>query len=548
MGNSDGRVLDQDRNYNRAFFAAHGRFAGQAAAAIDDKAGIIPPATSCLVPFVDAPLFGDLNLPAQCSSLSISTELPCRPHADRLVGIYWQYVDPAEPILDRTQFFQYYASSFSTSNLLSPRTIIPQIRLAILNLVFALAVQRQECTPFGDRDNEGNLYFRRAWALLPVESIIWEPGSLESVQCLMLMNRYLHCTNNQPKTWMTAGLATRIAQSMCCHLSETAHTKDASDETRRKRKIWASCVALDRCVSWSLGKVSTLALIPSSTGCCRQEDESSDYSRLKLELHEIGNQIQLAQRQTRSTLATISAGQFLEQQEEYHATAVHLDACLNRWETSLPNDLQLQNLKTLKETTSQMERYLLHLRLLHTRIYLYRPLLARFYSMKSSAALQSKTEVSSLNERLLKECARMCVDAARAVTSLILETLGTDQPIGILPWWTRVYYLHIAGVIFLAAMVESELFTGTVAQSWQDVLTALRAHVHLSTYVQQCLWTFEGLSAKISQTGCLPSGSEGEPLMGGAGYCFNSISHDFGFDFDTFLFRTEEVVDFDAFM
>lgn len=52
----------------------------------------------------------------------------------------------------------------------------------------------------------------------------------------------------------------------------------------------------------------------------------------------------------------------LDQQEEYHTAAVHLDACLNKWEASLPNDLQLRNLKFLKDKTSRMERYLLHFR------------------------------------------------------------------------------------------------------------------------------------------------------------------------------------------
>ncbi|KAJ5787108.1 hypothetical protein N7457_002098 [Penicillium paradoxum] len=535
--------LDQDPNHSRAYYAAHGRFAGQVAAAIDERAGFVPPATSYLVPLVDAPLFGDLDLPVRCSTLPTSTELPSRTYADQLVDVYWQYINPAEPILDRQQFFQYYATSYSTSGV-SVHTD-PHIRLSILNLVFALAVQRQESIPLDKRNEEGNTYFRRAWGLLPAESILWEPGSLERVQCLILMNRYLHCTNNQQKTWMTAGLAMRIAQTMCCHVPETPSTQDASNITRLKRKVWASCVALDRCISWSLGKTSALALITSPTNGSKQECEHTEHSRWKLELHEIGNQIQLAQIQTRSTLAARLVAPRLDQQEEYHTAAIHMDACLSKWEASLPSDFQLQNLKFLEDRTSQMERYLLHVQLLHSRIYLYRPLLARFYSMKSDP--QSKSiNSSSLSERLLRECARMCIDAAQSVTSLVVETLDPARGIGILPWWTRVYYLHIAGMIFLAAMVGSDLFTESVSRSWQDVLAALRAHVHLSTYVQQCVWTFEALSTKISQTNCPSYQSGAEPVMESAGCCFDDIFQDIRFDFDEFLFRTEEVVNFDG--
>lgn len=157
----------------------------------------------------------------------------------------------------------------------------------------------------------------------------------------------------------------------------------------------------------------------------------------------------------------------------------------------------------------------------------------------------TKSNPSSLNERLLIECAKMCVDAAQAVSSLVIETLDPGQSIGILPWWTRIYYLHIAGVIFLAAMV-GDLFTDSVSRSWQDVLVALRAHVHLSTYVQQCIWTFEALAEKISRANCLPSQSGGEPLTEGAGCCFDDVFQDIGLDFDEFLFRTDEVMNFDG--
>ncbi|KAJ5653214.1 hypothetical protein N7490_000217 [Penicillium lividum] len=533
-----GPLEDQNPDHNRAYYAAHGQFAGQVTAAIDQRAGFISPTMPSLVPLVDAPLFGNLDLSAGCSTFPISTELPARVDADQLVDIYWQYVDPAEPILDRQQFSEYYETTYSTS-------CVSHIRLSILHLVFALAMQRQEFVTLDKRNAEANNYFRRAWSLFPAESILWEPGSLEQVQCLMLMNRYLHCTNNQQKTWMTAGVATRIAQNICCHSPETSSTDNRMDNAHLKRKVWASCVALDRCVSWSLGNTSALALIPSPTYRNKQKSENTETFRWNLELHDIGNQIQLAQIQTGSTLAARSVTRRLGQQDEYHTAAVHLDSCLNEWEASLPSDFQLRHLKSLEDRTSQMERYLLHIRLLQSRIFLYRPILARFYSMKNDPQLKS-TNSSSLSERLLKEGAKMCVDAAQAVTSLVIKTLGPGQVIGILPWWTRIYYLHIAGVILLAAMVRSDLFTDSVSQSWQDVLAALRAHVHLSTYVQQCIWTFEALSARISQTGCLELQNGRENLVDGTGCRFENIFEDIQFDFDDFLFRTDDVINFDG--
>lgn len=239
----DDREGEPDLEQNRAYCTAHGRFAGQVAAAIDVRSGIIP-ATCYQVPLVDAPLFGDLDLPSQSCLLSSSTELPPRAYADQLIDTYWRHVDPMEPVLDRHRFLENYEKVYSTP--ITPLCADHDLWVGILNVVFALAVQRQEHNPLQQRNEEGNCFFQRAWALLPAESMLWKPGSLELIQCLMLMNRYLHCTNNQQKTWMTAGLAMRIAQSVCCHLDEAPLLKGSSDDEALKQKVWASCVALDR--------------------------------------------------------------------------------------------------------------------------------------------------------------------------------------------------------------------------------------------------------------------------------------------------------------
>lgn len=117
-----------------------------------------------------------------------------------------------------------------------------------------------------------------------------------------------------------------------------------------------------RCVSWSLGRTSALALVPSPIDACQQDGRNTENLRWGLELHEIGNQIQLAQMQTRSSLSVRSGGPHLCQQDEYQTAAVHLDARLNEWENGLSSDWQLRNLKMVVDRTSRAERYLFHLR------------------------------------------------------------------------------------------------------------------------------------------------------------------------------------------
>ncbi|OQE44293.1 hypothetical protein PENCOP_c002G07834 [Penicillium coprophilum] len=165
------------------------------------------------------------------------------------------------------------------------------------------------------------------------------------------------------------------------------------------------------------------------------------------------------------------------------------------------------------DRSHRAERYVLHLRCakntflllqsihnvlcsyLHHQIFLYRPMLARFYSIKAET---SSLGTPSLSHRLLRESAIMCIEAAQNVVSLVIETLEPDEPIGLLPLWYGIHYLHIAGSNFLAAMFQSELYTASVFQFWENVLLALHAHEHLSPYVQQRVWTFKALAAKIT--------------------------------------------------
>ena len=133
----------------------------------------------------------------------------------------------------------------------------------------------------------------------------------------------------------------------------------------------------------------------------------------------------------------------------------------------------------------------------------------------------------------------MCVEAAQRLTKLIVETLEPDESMGLLPWWYRIYFLHIAGTNFLAAMLETELFNPSVSQSWQDCISALRAHEHLSIYVQQCVRSFETLSDKVAQMRCLNGDSsssaqiEDEPFS----FLIDEIFQDVNFDLNDVLFN-----------
>ncbi len=169
-------------------------------------------------------------------------------------------------------------------------------------------------------------------------------------------------------------------------------------------------------------------------------------------------------------------------------------------------------------------------------------MLARFCSFNSATATataQATTSSITLGDRILRECAAMCIEAAQRLTSLVMETLEPDSSMGLLPWWYRIYYLHIAGTNFLAAMFTSDLFTESVAKSWETVMSALRAHDHLSAFVQQCIRIFETLSARALESRDPSSVGNGDALPPES-FIIDNLFQDVGFDFDDFLSNNME--------
>lgn len=88
----------------------------------------------------------------------------------------------------------------------------------------------------------------------------------------------------------------------------------------------------------------------------------SHVEHLYLEIYEIGNQIQLAQTQTRNTFGAKLGLPRPYRQEQYHSVAVQLDACLDRWENKLPTYWQLQYLPQVVDRVSRTHGYLLQIR------------------------------------------------------------------------------------------------------------------------------------------------------------------------------------------
>jgi hypothetical protein len=142
--------------------------------------------------------------------------LPTRKTADFLMNLYWELVHPLYPFVDKEGICTVYESLWQSDG---PVFDEPN-DLCALNIVFALACQLSPNVKLEQRRTSADVYFRRARHLLNYD--MWQAGSFQMVQTLLIFGQYLQSSNSPHRCWMVIGLAVRTAQSLGLHLPETS--------------------------------------------------------------------------------------------------------------------------------------------------------------------------------------------------------------------------------------------------------------------------------------------------------------------------------------
>lgn len=167
-------------------------------------------------------------------------------------------------------------------------------------------------------------------------------------------------------------------------------------------------------------------------------------------------------------------------------------------------------------------------------------MLARYCSKDNSNDPTPNSK--NLNDRVLKDCAEICIENAQAMVNLVQKVYTSGEAFGVTIWWTRIFYLHLAGTILIAAMLRTDLFTSSVSQSWDTAMHLFRAHAHLSPSIQQCVTIFSTLSSKILEAHAPIS----HPVthndgIGASSTYFHDVLQDVEFDLDNSLFGMEDM-------
>ncbi|KAL7785691.1 hypothetical protein V8C43DRAFT_290762 [Trichoderma afarasin] len=505
-----------------------GTFAGEVKAAIDAKYGGVSSGSSIAMPMSDAPLF-ELRLSGRrLGDGHADKVLPPRRQADHLLSIFWRYIHPVDYFVDENRLCRLYEMLYEGRDL----EIDERVFITTLNIVFAFAVQVQESIAAAERNEVASTYFERAWNLLRPESVLWEPPSLEIVECLLLMSRYLQCTNNSHQAWMAVGSAIRIAQSLGIHLpAKASEASISNDQAHWRQHLWNCCVFADMSVSWVQGRTAMMSLVSQHTA--RKSPPFRDDLIQTLELHEIVHHSVMAQTPVGGGLADRFGPHGSSQKKESYCNSVlQHEACLNQWEK-----VRLKGIPSEEcdDNETKMKRLSLQLRLLHARILLFRPMVARCCFMQNNAPVAADVQFeSSYMGHMIQYGAFQCILNAQKMVALLDKNCNANESAYSIPWWSRIFYLHVAGTILLAAMQSTSLFTEAVSDSWQQTLSVFKKHEHLSLYIPQYTALFQSLARKASHmrhppehTGFMEELSDTQ---------FHDTFLEFGFHNDNFLF------------
>ena len=160
--------------------------------------------------------------------------LPPRRTADHLVDLYFKYVHTLYPWLHEPSFRGQYERLWQGA-----KDDDDPLFYCILNLVLALGCQFS--TLFESSIHSGDTFFNRAKTLLGFS--IFDVGTLQVVQALLLMGGYLQSTNRPNRCWNVLGMGIRVAQGLGLHIERK--TGDLVERETRRRAWWG-CVLMDR--------------------------------------------------------------------------------------------------------------------------------------------------------------------------------------------------------------------------------------------------------------------------------------------------------------
>lgn len=179
--------------------------------------------------------------------------LPMRRQADNFLLCYWEFIHPLFPVLHRPTFLRKYDRLWTEGDDTQTHydtEAEEAIFTSTLNLVFALGCKFSSLIDASQKASVADDFYQRSRQSYPYD--ILDSTSISLVQMLILTGVYLQSTQHASRCWNSVGLAIRMAQSLGLHVDHSSRKSITQLELEMRRRIWHSCVHLDRYGTWQI--------------------------------------------------------------------------------------------------------------------------------------------------------------------------------------------------------------------------------------------------------------------------------------------------------
>ena len=374
--------------------------------------------------------------------------IPAEAETRSLMKSYFDYIGSLYPYVHEATFSRTYEEM--------RRNNFKEVRrtwLALFNMVLALAigVPYNSDVTVEQRTEKANVYYQRAMILCKEQ--MTRGTSLEVVQFLLLLVQYLQGTRQSLQTWTVHGLAVKAALQLGLHSNEALKRFSPLDREIRKR-TWYACVVLDRVLSMTFGRPSTIhedyvrmdlpsrypESFPTIMPASASETVSLEFFNATITLYGIMWKV----------IQLLYGGNLgSEDQTDVFDNIPNLFSLqkqLNDWKGSLPPSLTIRESQELSGNGGEnlpaweRSRVVLTLRYHNVRILVHRLVLVRFLDLAGKE--NDDEQHIALLQQVGFNSVHICVQAASEIiglVSLIVHSTGVQRKF-LGAWWFTVYY------------------------------------------------------------------------------------------------------------
>lgn len=440
------------------------------------------------------------------------TVLPRRREADNFVLCYWEFIHPLFPVLHKPSFMRKYDRLWLEDGDMQHQhdsEAEEAIFTATLNLVFALGCKFSSFVEPSQRKSAADDFYQRSRQSYPFD--ILDSTSISLVQLLVLTGVYLQSTQYASRCWNSVGLAIRMAQSLGLHV-DAANRRISQLALQMRRRIWHTCVHLDRLLCMTFGRPSMIDRSIEVPNPALIDDEYLEEqadgrqpqglpSRLGLfvsscTLFELLEEILSLFYRDDSGVSSQRQAHGATKPTDLLAPVLDLNRRLDKFVQGIPEYLSISasdHASPSREDHVHLQQQVLYCRFLYIRLLSLRPLLLM------ATRLDTNPNAPTLDSEVIRSCCDSCTLTACRLIDTLYDNLGTLYRSS---GWHTVYFTFASAIVLLASSKTSsyrpQIAERDVEASWARCFYILEHYENQIQSARHASQILRSMKARVS--------------------------------------------------